>query len=65
MYCVVVSDDEEAVAAVRRAQDNGLRLACVSNTGLPSGKARMTFLPAEVFTDRTDQPLGIIREPKI
>ncbi len=29
----------------------GMRIACVSNAGLPPGKLRITYLPNDAFTD--------------
>lgn len=62
---VIVSNETEADEAKIKAATDGLRLAAVSNAGLPHGKLRLTFLPAEAFTDRTDQKVGTIRRPKI
>lgn len=52
-----VTSEEEYAAVVKEHETAGRRLACVSNTGLPEGHFRLTFLPNSAF-ERTirDEP---------
>jgi hypothetical protein len=65
MAVAIVKTDEQYQAACESAAKRGLRPACVSNAGLTDGWRRVTFIEASCFTDRNDQPSGIVREPKI
>lgn len=58
MRCTVVHNETELDAAVADAKRDGMRLACTSNTGLPVGDYRLTFLPASAFTDNETRPIG-------
>ena len=49
MYCVVVKNQEEVSAAYAEAEKRGLRIAAQSNTGLPHGVWRLTFLNQKAF----------------
>jgi len=55
MKVVTVSNEEEFDAAVSKMTEDGLRLACVSNAGLPDPLRRLTFLPESAFTE-TPEP---------
>lgn len=49
MHTRIVKSEEEFEAAVTANKAAGYEVACVSNTGLPQGQWRVTFLPAEAF----------------
>lgn len=54
MMTVVINSKEEFDAAIADAKERGLRLACMSNTGIfGTGYQRLTFLPESAFTDHT------------
>jgi predicted amidohydrolase len=55
MHVIVVPVEEAEEAATGRAPA-GYRLASVSNTGLPAGKVRMTFLPEDAFLKPGEAP---------
>jgi hypothetical protein len=49
MESVIVSSEEEIVTAVEEHDKRGLRCAAMSNTGLPPGQMRLTFIPVDAF----------------
>ncbi len=49
MRTVIVKSEEEATVANEQAEKDGLQWAATSNTGLPEGYSRMTFLPKSAF----------------
>ena len=53
MVCIVATEGEFQ-AAQEQAKALGLRLAIISNTGLPAGQARLRFLPKSAFTDEAN-----------
>lgn len=48
----VVRSEEEAERVIAEMEKEGLRVAMVSNCGLPQGHARLTFLPHDCFTNK-------------
>jgi hypothetical protein len=51
MHVVVIDATGAALeAADKAAEEKGLRWASSSNTGLPRGKMRVTYLPHSAFT---------------
>lgn len=52
MRCAVVSSDVEEAEVMEAAEAQGMKLACASNAGLPSGQVRLTFLPADCFAKK-------------
>jgi len=51
MISVTVRSEEEFDKVVNEKEVEGLRLACMSNCGLPPGVVRLTFLPASSFAN--------------
>jgi uncharacterized NAD(P)/FAD-binding protein YdhS len=51
MKCVIVGTGAEFDDAIKKMGEKSLRLAAVSNAGLPQPYRRLTFLPASAFTD--------------
>ncbi len=51
MHTAIVTNTTEIKAAFEEAKKLGLRWAAVSNTGLPQGKWRLTFIPEAAFND--------------
>ena len=49
MEIKTVSSQDEADSAVSEAESRGMKLAAISNAGLPAGHARLTFLPQSAF----------------
>lgn len=52
MHVVIVSNLTELKAAFADAAKLGLRWGATSNTGLPQGKWRVTFLPEGAFVPK-------------
>lgn len=50
MYCIII-DDIDLTDAPMKFAPSGYRWAATSNTGLPKGKWRLTFLPESAFVD--------------
>lgn len=65
MAVALVKTDDQYREACEAAAKRGLWPACVSNAGLKDGWRRVTFIEASAFTDRDDQSVGVIRNPKI
>lgn len=63
MYSTVVHDEDEFAWACTKARCAGYRLAAVSNTGLPPGQRRLTFLPSFRFDDTKKGPATKSRTP--
>lgn len=51
METIIVSSEDELAEQVEVHKARGLRLAAISNTGLPEGQARLTFLPLKAFKE--------------
>lgn len=49
-HTAVVNTEEQFQQVIALAAKRDLRLACVSNTGLPDGWHRLTFLGRAAFT---------------
>lgn len=50
MHCIII-DDADLTGAPTKLAPTGYRWAATSNTGLPRGKWRLTFLPESAFID--------------
>lgn len=51
MQTRIVTSEDEFTSTCAEMEAKGLRLAAVSNSGLPKGSERLTFLPASAFKD--------------
>lgn len=51
MRTVIVSTEDEWAEAEKSQALEGRRIAAASNTGLPQGRYRLTFLPKSAFVD--------------
>lgn len=58
MHCIII-DDADLPNAPTRFAPEGYRWAATSNSGLPKGKWRLTFLPESAFTGA---PCGATRD---
>lgn len=54
MRVVVVHSEEEADRVFAAQEADGYHCGCMSNTGLPAGSFRLTFLPKSAFTPEPD-----------
>ena len=54
MKTIIVKSQEEADQAEELMANDGYLVAAISNTGLPPGQARITFLPESAFEQRKD-----------
>jgi len=51
MRVFIVGSEAEAKAVTDEQTQQGYQWACSSNTGLPAGQWRLTFLPNAIFMD--------------
>ena len=49
MKVVIVDNVKEFDKTIKEMKKEGLKLACMSNTGLSGNKYRLTFLPKSCF----------------
>lgn len=49
MKAVIIKNVDEYDEALTQAEKEGLKMAAASNTGLPHGHLRITFLPSSAF----------------
>lgn len=49
MESVIISSQDEIDAHVAKFAKRGMKPAAMSNTGLPPGQARITFIPDSAF----------------
>lgn len=64
MESVIVSSQDEIDTHVEEFSKRGMKPAAMSNTGLPHGQARITFLPESAFDTAWRNGRDVMQPPR-